>query len=197
MREALKRLDPLWDEVLPTAAGGRPYLGLAFGRRARQFYLLTGSTRSARKMVEVQKKIRMKTKTARAATEALSCLARRVENPAWLDTEPSGPGPNPPVVTRPAALPFQELSWENFERLCYRLAQKDGEVEKVWAYGAQGHEQLGIDVLVRMKDGTFVTWQSKRHQTFGPCQLKAAIRHFLDGVGLGRPRNSSWRSRAR
>ncbi|MGA7452590.1 MAG: NACHT domain-containing protein [Rhodoplanes sp.] len=136
-------------------------------------------------MVKAQKKIGRKIKTARAATKASSRKPQRVENPAWLATKPSGPGPNPPVVTRPSALPFQELSWENFERLCYRLAQKDGEVEKVWAYGAQGHEQLGIDVLVRMKDGTFVTWQSKRHQTFGPSQLKAASRHFLDGAWAG------------
>jgi hypothetical protein len=73
------------------------------------------------------------------------------------------------------------MSWENFERLCYRLAQKAGEVEKVWAYGTQGHEQLGIDVLVRMADGSFETWQSKRHQAFGPAQLMAAIDHFLKG----------------
>src|SRR4051794_10804393 len=104
-------------------------------------------------MAKAQKNILRKIKTARTATRGSSRKPRRVEKPAWLTTEPSGPGPNPPVVTRPAALPFHELSWENFERLCYRLAQKDGEVEKVWAYGAQGHEQLGIDVLVRMKYG--------------------------------------------
>lgn len=107
---------------------------------------------------------------------------KRVENPEWLTGEPLGAGPAPPVVTRQATLPFQELSWENFERLCYRLAQRAGQVEKVWAYGTQGHTQLGIDVLVRMKDSTFETWQSKRHQTFGPAQLKAAVTHFLSGA---------------
>ena len=130
------------------------------------------------------KNIRRKTKTARA-TKASTRKPKRVENPGWLAAEPSGPGPNPPVITRPASLPFLELSWENFERLCYRVAQKAGEVEKVWAYGTQGHEQLGIDVLVRMKDGTFETWQSKRHKTFGSSQLKAAVKHFLDGAWAG------------
>ena len=122
-----------------------------------------------------------KTNTGRASTGE----PKHVENPAWLASEPAGSGPNPPIVTRSADLPFLELSWENFERLCYRLAQKAGGVEKVWAYGTQGHEQLGIDVLVRMKDGTFETWQSKRHKTFGSTQLKAAVKHFLGGAWAG------------
>ncbi|RKE68010.1 NACHT domain-containing protein [Pseudorhodoplanes sinuspersici] len=95
--------------------------------------------------------------------------------------EPTGTGPNPPVLPRAASLPFLELGWENFERLCYRLAQKAGKVEKVWAYGSQGHEQLGIDVLVRMTDGSYETWQSKRHQAFHQAQLTAAVNHFLKG----------------
>src|SRR5258705_5077550 len=109
-----------------------------------------------------KKSSKRKTKPARGAKASSWKKATRqpkaVENPAWLTAEPTGPGPRPPVVTRPASLPFLELTWENFERLCYRLAQKVGEVEKVWAYGTQGHTQLGIDVLVRMKDGTFETW---------------------------------------
>ena len=136
-----------------------------------------------------KKSSKRKTKQARGAKVSSRKKATRrpkaVENPAWLTAEPTGPGPNPPVVTRPASLPFLELTWENFERLCYRLAQKVGEVEKVWAYGTHGHTQLGIDVLVRMKDGTFETWQSKRHQSFGLAELKAAVDHFLRGAWAG------------
>ena len=103
----------------------------------------------------------------------------RVENPAWLSSEPVGSGPNPPVTTRPAALPFLELGWENFERLCYRSAQKAGAVEKAWAYGTSGYRQRGIDVLVRMKDGSFQAWQSKRHKTFGLSALRDAVKVFM------------------
>jgi hypothetical protein len=79
-----------------------------------------------------------------------------------------------------AELPFLELGWENFERLCYRLAQIDGAVEKAWSYGTSGYGQLGIDVLVRMKDGSFEAWQSKRHKTFGLSDVKAAVKAFED-----------------
>jgi hypothetical protein len=103
-----------------------------------------------------------------------------VENPSWLTGASAGPAPDPPVSTRPVELPLLRLTWENFERLCYRVAQKSGHVEKAWAYGSQGHRQLGIDVLVRTKNGTFETWQSKRHQTFGAAQLLAAVQHFLN-----------------
>lgn len=133
-----------------------------------------------------KKKKSLKGKTTRAAKAApgkkpASRTPTPTENPAWVTAEPTGTGPAPPVVPRAATLPFLQLSWENFERLCYRLAQKAGHIEKVWAYGTQGHQQLGIDVLVRMADGSFETWQSKRHRSFGPAQLLAAVNHFLKG----------------
>ncbi|MGC2413331.1 MAG: hypothetical protein WA459_11630 [Stellaceae bacterium] len=41
---------------------------------------------------------------------------------ADLNAPPNGVPAHPPVTTRPQVLPFGELTWENFERLCYRLA---------------------------------------------------------------------------
>jgi hypothetical protein len=41
--------------------------------------------------------------------------------PAYLNTPPLTVV-NPPVVTRAQELPFGELAWEDFERLCLRLA---------------------------------------------------------------------------
>jgi hypothetical protein len=104
----------------------------------------------------------------------------RVENPTWLLSDPVGMGPNPPIATRPETLPFLELRWEDFERLCYRLAQRTGDIEKVWAYGTSGHKQLGIDILVRMRDGSFEAWQTKRHKGFSVTALKTAVNVFLD-----------------
>ena len=53
------------------------------------------------------------------------------EIPAWLITPPTD-FPSAPVTTRAQKLPFGELRWENFERLCTRLerTQADG---VVWA----------------------------------------------------------------
>ena len=119
-------------------------------------------------------------RTTRKRTNAKSKSPARIENPAWLASEPVGEGPPPPVTTRPQALPFLELGWENFERLCYRLAQLHGAVEKGWSYGTPGYAQLGIDILVRMKDGSFEAWQSKRHKSFGLSDVKAAVKAFMD-----------------
>jgi hypothetical protein len=44
--------------------------------------------------------------------------------PAYLNTPPLTVV-NPPVVTRAQALPFGELAWEDFERLCLRLARRN------------------------------------------------------------------------
>ena len=105
---------------------------------------------------------------------------RRVENPAWLLSAPTGDEPKPPTVTRPSELPFLALGWENFEKLCRWLADASGKVEKAWAYGTSGYGQLGIDVLVRVKDGSFQAWQSKRHKKFGVANLEGAVDAFLN-----------------
>jgi hypothetical protein len=101
------------------------------------------------------------------------------ENPSWLFADPDGPPPQPPVVSRAAELPFGKLEWRNFERLCRRLAERGGLVEKVHAYGTPGQAQGGIDILVRLIDGTYEVWQVKRHKQMTPATLKAAVNLFL------------------
>ena len=101
------------------------------------------------------------------------------ENPGWLRDEPEGKAPKPPVSTRAHLLPFTELTWENFERLCLRLSERGANVEAAWSYGKSGHAQHGIDVLVRTPDGVFNVWQSKRHKSITKAGIEAAVRHFL------------------
>jgi hypothetical protein len=79
-------------------------------------------------------------------------------------------------------LPFGEITWQNFERLCFRLASLDSDVEYSRLYGTAGQEQGGIDIYVRRTSTTkYATWQSKRHKSFGPAQIDAAVTEFLDG----------------
>lgn len=104
--------------------------------------------------------------------------AARSENPSWLTTEPVGENPRAPSSARLSRLPLLDLGWENFERLCYRLAKCDGSVEKAWSYGSSGYSQHGIDVLVRLKDGSYEAWQSKRHKKFDVAAVRRALSVF-------------------
>ena len=88
----------------------------------------------------------------------------------------------PPVATRAQLLPFDALSWENFERLCCRLLTTlDGNVEHCARYGRQGDAQEGIDIFARLPDGRYHCLQAKRHRSFGPAKLRDAVDLFLAG----------------
>jgi hypothetical protein len=113
---------------------------------------------------------------------------KRIENPSWL-TLPATRGLNrPPARTQLQLLPFQELEWENFERLCYRLAKTRGDVEQ-WAalYGSRGQKQDGIDIYARRPDARLYScWQSKRYKHLTPALLKAAIAEFEKGAWVAK-----------
>src|SRR4051794_16610998 len=77
--------------------------------------------------------------------------------PTWLRTPPSGEVPNLPLETKAQLLPCADLSWEDFERLCLRLLEREAEVIHAAAltgarstapvtrpYGARGQSQAGI-----------------------------------------------------
>jgi energy-coupling factor transporter ATP-binding protein EcfA2 len=92
-----------------------------------------------------------------------------------------------PVATRVQLLPFDALSWENFERLCHRLTALEGDVEHCARYGRQGDAQEGIDIFARQADGRYHCLQAKRHGSFGAAKLRNAVDLFLAG---------SWAARA-
>ena len=70
--------------------------------------------------------------------------------PSWLATPPLSQI-NPPVTTRQQELPLEELAWEDFERLCLRLARLEADVEHCQLYGGRGRDQGGIDLYARQK----------------------------------------------
>jgi hypothetical protein len=72
--------------------------------------------------------------------------------PSWHHVPAEG-GVAPPVRTRAQLLPLGALSWENFERLCLRLAQRESDVEHCQLYGLRGQAQQGIDLYGRLRRG--------------------------------------------
>src|SRR5271156_3605923 len=107
--------------------------------------------------------------------------------PAYLESPPTT-GVPPPVVTLSQVLPFQELTWENFERLCLRLVRQDSEVEHTQLYGVRGQGQQGIDLYIRAFDGSYAVHQCKRIQEITPSHVRKSVEEFLNG---------SWANRAK
>lgn len=99
-----------------------------------------------------------------------------------LNAPADGAPTNPPVSTRVQVLPFGDLTWENFERLCYRLAGRDERVEHVARYGRTGQAQEGIDLFVRLANGKYEVWQAKRYSSITPGQIKNIVVDFRNGI---------------
>ncbi|MGY4533557.1 hypothetical protein ACVW0Y_002689 [Pseudomonas sp. TE3786] len=107
-------------------------------------------------------------------------------SPASILSPPDVIPPAPPVSTRTQTLPFGELSWENFERLCYRWSSLNGEVEHSARYGQQGEAQEGIDIFARLSDGRYHCIQAKRHHSFGANKIREAVDLFIAGSWAAR-----------
>lgn len=102
----------------------------------------------------------------------------------WFDVD--APAIAPPTVTREQVLPLGGLSWENFERLCFRLAHRSGDVEDARMYGERGQAQEGIDLYIRRATGDYATWQCKRYQDITATDIEKAVTKFLNGDWAGR-----------
>lgn len=85
-------------------------------------------------------------------------------------------------ISRPQALDFFQIEWPDFEALCRRLAEAQPETREVTAYGTQGDEQGGIDLLATRSDGARDAYQCKRVKGFGPADIDAAIERFAAGA---------------
>jgi hypothetical protein len=93
---------------------------------------------------------------------------------------------NPPVSSRLQRLPLAELSWENFERLCVRLAKKDPDTDHAQSYGVPGQNQDGIDLYIRRRsNGRYTVWQCKRYQVYTKGDVLKAVRRFIKAFKTG------------
>ncbi|HEY0101041.1 MAG TPA: NACHT domain-containing protein, partial [Pyrinomonadaceae bacterium] len=106
--------------------------------------------------------------------------------PSWLETPPLASVP-PPVETRKQELPFEHLTWENFEKLCVRLARLEADVEHCQLYGVRGQDQEGIDLYAKSKtSGQYTVYQCKREKGFSASKIEGAVTTFLAGTWSGR-----------
>jgi len=108
----------------------------------------------------------------------LSSITKEI--PPRLKDYPSSSKILPPVKTKIQFLPFDQLTWENFEKLCYRLIYLETDIEFCHDYGVKGDEQQGIDIFARKKDQNHIVLQCKKQKGFGPQKIKQAINKFIE-----------------
>jgi hypothetical protein len=114
--------------------------------------------------------------------ELTGSLPRDSSFDADLNAPPDGVPAHPAVITRPQVLPFGELTWENFERLCYRIAGKAERVEYVARYGRSGQAQQGIDLYARLANGKYEVWQAKRYEAMTAGEITKIVDTFRAGT---------------
>lgn len=101
---------------------------------------------------------------------------------------------SPPTESRKQVLPYSELTWENFERLCKSLVEIDSELQACKQYGGQGHRQHGIDLIAFPKDlgdKRPRVYQCKRVEQYTAAKIKQAVKKFLDNISILRRK---WRT---
>jgi len=105
------------------------------------------------------------------------------ESQTWLYTPPTSSGDLlPPAKTRAQTLPFGQITWQSFEKLCYRLVRLEADVEQCRQYGVQGSEQEGIDIFARVAGSAkYRTYQCKNVEDFGPAKIKQAVEEYIRG----------------
>ena len=110
-------------------------------------------------------------------------MAEKTPVPVWLEAPPDGSLPAPPVETLEQGLPFDKLSWKDFERLILRIVRRESDIEDCFLYGASGQAQDGIDILAVHRDqpSQRVCYQCKNVVAFSPSDIVAAIDKFLSG----------------
>lgn len=89
----------------------------------------------------------------------------------------------PPVRPLSTRLPLQELPPEVFEQFSADLVSALHPQARVHRYGAQGHTQGGIDVIINHPDGKPSGVQCKREQRFGPAQVRKAVGELTIDIG--------------
>jgi hypothetical protein len=98
-----------------------------------------------------------------------------------LNVDPTPNAVSPPVQTKHQRLPFNELSWEQFELLCAALVAAQGDVVDCHLYGLRGEDQKGIDIVathVRAERRETWVYQCKRYQVYSEVLLRKTLENL-------------------
>jgi CheY-like chemotaxis protein len=104
--------------------------------------------------------------------------ARELSLVRQLNVTPSPFGIKPPVLTHLQDLPFNELSWEQFEALCSALIEAQSVTISCHLYGVQGDSQQGIDIVATQRGAQgdeAWAYQCKRYKEYTPARLREAV----------------------
>ncbi len=185
-------LRPVRDNLTSDRAGRRPPFRAEVGRKQAiegpTAYNLWHSTLT---MVQSRMIGRPKLRpVASAGRETASAVSGRSDAsrpvPGRLEMPPTQ-SVDPPVQTLAQTLPVAALRWEDFERLCLRLARLNASVEYCQLYGVRGQKQEGIDLYARSNGGgDYAVYQCKRVARFGPGAIESAVRAFRRGTWFER-----------
>jgi hypothetical protein len=119
-------------------------------------------------------------------------MTGKPEEPGWdeaqdtlelekLRTPPSGTHPPTPPEVRAYELPVPALRWDDFERLCERLARHDGGGMGARRYGRSGQKQHGIDIYAVRTNNRYRVWQCRQYADIEKIDVLAAAQQFVDG----------------
>jgi hypothetical protein len=106
-----------------------------------------------------------------------------------LRTDPSGQFPPLPAQVLAYELPTAGLPWEDFERLCERLARHEGGGMGARRYGRGGQKQHGIDVYAVLPNGRYRVWQCKQYADIDALDVVKAAKDFLAGPWAAKAEN--------
>ena len=101
--------------------------------------------------------------------------------PDYLLELPASVVEAPPVETRILELPFDQLSWRNFERVVFRLVRTNSDLQYCAPYGRSGQAQEGIDVYARLSGGKHACWQARNRKDVVASDIEKAVDDFLKG----------------
>lgn len=84
----------------------------------------------------------------------------------------------PPINSKIQELPLEKLAWEDFEKLCLAIIQKEFSVNDCEIYGIKGQAQQGIDIFANKSNGKYNSYQCKRYQKFDLDDINNAVDYF-------------------
>ena len=96
----------------------------------------------------------------------------------------------PPTVTSSTELPFENLDWTKFERLCQDLA-RGHDFTDVHRHGKPGQPQDGVDFTGVSPEGVPTGFQVRRRAVLTASELRAAVQEYAEGA-LAPPRTEAF-----